>query len=537
MQFNKPTDDKITALYERLSKDDEAEGESNSIVHQKEILEAYARRNGFTNIRHFVDDGVSGTLFRRPGLDALLEEVRAGRVATVIIKDQSRIGRDVLEVGLLKRTFDEFDVRLIAANDNLDTANGFDIMSIFRDVFNEWYVADTSKKIRAVKRASALAGSSRTGRPPFGYLRDPEDSQKYMVDEPAAEIVRELFRRIIGGDGVSKIASDLNRRGVDTSKMRYNKLHGLPLPDEPHQWSGQQVQQVIQNETYLGHKVLQRLTTLSYKDRTRITRPRDEWCILKDHHEAIVSDEVFETVQKLRSVRRRFSYTGDLGVLNGLIYCKDCGDRLRIYHDVGQNYSAYHCRRYAMGKCTRHSINRPLLERIVLEELRRVTEFARSDKAKFYEVIRSEKDKELTKALKAKTVRLVKNEKRIMELDTIINRTYEDHVGGKLSDDRFAKMLASYESEQSTLETETILLRSEVETAREQADSIDKFLILCEKYTDLTELTAEVARSFIEKIVVHEAIKAPGHKWKKLSQEIEIHLSFIGEVPKAKADA
>jgi len=524
--------EKHTALYCRLSKDDEQAGDSNSIIHQKEILSKYAKDHGFDNPQFYVDDGITGTVFNRPGLNAMVEDVKEGRVATVIIKDQSRIGRDVLEVGLLKRTFEEHNVRFIAANDNLDTARGFDIMSIFRDVFNEWYVADTSKKIRAVKRSSAQAGNIRTGRPPYGYLRDPDDAQKYVINEPAAEIVREIYRRIIEGDGVSKIANDLNRRGVDTSRTQYNKLFNKPLPDEPHQWSGQQVQQIIQNETYIGHRVLQRLTTPSYKNHTRIVRPREEWCIFENHHEPLVSEEVFETVQKLRSVRRKVSYTGDLGVLNGLIYCKDCGDRLRIYHDVGHNYSAYHCRRYGMGKCTRHSINRPLLEKLVLEELQRVTEFGRRDKAKFIRAIRNERDKATEKALRLMTTQLTKNEKRIAELDIIINRTYEDHVTGKLSDDRFSKMLAAYESEQTTLDGETGVLRANVEAAREKADGIDKFLKLCEKYTDLTELTAEVARSFIEKIVVHESIKIPGHKWKKQSQEIEIHFSFIGEFPK-----
>ena len=524
--------EKINALYCRLSKDDEQAGDSNSIVHQKEILGKYAKDHGFGNTRFFVDDGITGTVFNRPGLNAMVEEVKAGRVATVIIKDQSRIGRDVLEVGLLKRTFEENSVRFIAANDNLDTARGFDIMSIFRDVFNEWYVADTSKKIRAVKRSSAQAGNTRTGRPPYGYLRDPDDPQKYVIDAPAAEIVREIYSRIIGGEGVSKIANDLNRRGVDTSKMRYNRMNGLPLPEEPHKWSGQQVQQIIQNETYIGRRVLQRLTTPSYKNHTRVIRPREEWCVFEGHHKPLVDEEVFETVQKLRSVRRKVSYTGDLGVLNGLIYCKDCGDRLRIYHDVGHNYSAYHCRRYSMGKCSRHSINRPLLEKLVLEELRRVTEFARRDRAKFIRTIRTEKDREFEKALRLKTALLAKNEKRIAELDTIINKTYEDHVAGKLSDERFAKMLASYEGEQAALEAETAALRADVVAAREKADGLEKFLKLCEKFTDLSELTAEIARSLVEKIVVHESIKVPGHKWKKQSQRIGIHLSFVGEVPK-----
>jgi len=494
--------------------------------------------DGFKNCEHFPDDGVSGTVFSRPELNRLLDLVRQDMVATVIIKDQSRIGRDVLEVGLLKREFEEHGVRLIAMGDNLDTAQGFDMMSIIRDVFNEFYVADTSKKIRAVKRANALAGNARTGRPPYGFMRDPDDPQKYVVDEPAAEIVRELYRRVIAGDGVAKIAADLNRRGVETSKMRYKRMHDMPLPEEAHQWSGQQVQQIIQNETYIGNRVLQRLTTPSYKNHTRVVKPKEEWCILENHHAPLVSAEEFELVQQLRSVRRKVSYTGDLGVLNGLIKCADCGDNLRILHDVAKDYSAYLCRRYANGrKCTRHSINRQLLEELVLEELQRVTAFARRDRAKFTEAIRSEKDKAAQKALRAKTAQLAKDEKRVADLDAIINRIYEDHVAGKLSDDRFDKMLSTYESEQAAVVAEAEALRTEVAAAREKADCIEKFLKLCEVYTDFSELTAEVARTFIEKIVVHEAVKAPGHRYKRESQRIDIHFTFIGEFPKEQAVA
>jgi len=525
--------DKITALYERLSKDDELQGDSMSIANQKVMLEKYAADHGFTNCVHFSDDGTSGTVFNRPGLNAMLENVKAGKVAVVIIKDQSRIGRDVLEVGLLKRTFEENGVRFIAANDNLDTAKGFDIMSIFRDVFNEWYVADTSKKIRSVKRSNAEAGNTRTGKPPYGYIHDPEDKQKYVIDEGPAEIVREIYTRIIAGDGVSKIANDLNRRGVDTSMTLYKKRKGIELPEFPHQWSGQQIQQIIQNETYIGNRVLQRLTTPSYKNHTRVVRPREEWCIFENHHAPLVDKEVFDKVQELRKVRRKFSKTGDLGVLNGLVYCADCGDRLRIFHDVqNRGYSAYICRRYPMGRCTRHSMNRPLLEKLVLEELQRVTEFARRDRAKFIKAIRSERDKETAKALKAKTATLTKNEKRVAELDAIINRIYEDHVSGKLSDERFSKMLAAYEVEQNTLAAEVAVLRVEVDDEKERADCIERFLKLCDKYTDFTELTAEVARTFIEKIVVHEAVRSPNHKYKKESQQIDIHFTFIGEIPK-----
>jgi regulator of replication initiation timing len=314
--------------------------------------------------------------------------------------------------------------------------------------------------------------------------------------------------------------------------MRIKRLQNEPLPEEPHKWSGQQVQQVAQNTTYIGQRVLQKLTTTSYKDRTRVVRPKEEWCVFENHHAAIVDDETFETVQRLRSVRRKFSTTGDLGVLNGLIYCADCNDRLRIYNDVGSNYSAYHCRRYAMGKCSRHSINRALLEKMVLDEIQRVTAMVRNNKDKFKNSIRSEKDKATAKRLKSQTEKLAKADKRIAELDSIINRLFENNVAGTLSTERFTKMLATYESEQTSLVAEAEELRKDVEAVKEQTDNIERFFALAAKYTDLKELTAEIARTFVEKIVVHEAIKVPGHKWKKLSQDVDIYITLIGAVPK-----
>jgi hypothetical protein len=269
-----------------------------------------------------------------------------------------------------------------------------------------------------------------------------------------------------------------------------------------------------------------------------VIRPEEDWCVFPDHHAPLVSVEEFELVQRLRSVRRKISKAGDLGPLNGLCQCADCGDNLRIATNHAKNHALYMCRNYANAvtrgddlPCTRHSINRKILEQLVLGELRRVTEFARSDKAKFVEAIRREKDRAHDKALKAKIVQLAKNEKRIAELDIIISRTYEDHVAGKLSNDRFQKFLGNYEGEQAVLTAEAEVLRTDIAAEKEQADSLDKFLKLCETYTDFTELTDEIARSFIEKVVVHEAVHAPGHKWKKESQQIDIHFTFIGEVP------
>jgi len=319
--------DKITALYCRLSRDDEQQGDSNSIVHQKEMLSKYAMERGFTNPRFFVDDGITGTVFNRPGLNAMLDEVKAGHVATVIIKDQSRIGRDVLEVGLMKRTFEENDVRFIAANDNLDSANGFDIMSIFRDVLNEWYVADTSKKIRAVKRSNALEGKC-PGRPPYGYRAVNGSNQEWEIDKEAAEIVKEIFTRIIAGDGPHIIGRDFDGRGIDTPMIHYRKVTGMPPTEKDTTWYTYMISRIAENQAYIGRLVSQKYTTPSYKNHKHVVRPEEDWVVIEDHHEPLVDNETFEIVQKLRANRRRQTKRDEPpAILSGLIYCSDCNSK------------------------------------------------------------------------------------------------------------------------------------------------------------------------------------------------------------------
>lgn len=335
---------KITALYCRLSREDFEEGESNSIVHQKEILNRYAKERGFANPRFFVDDGVSGTMFSRPGLNSMLEEIRAGNVGTVIIKDQSRIGRDVLEVGLLKRTFEEHNVRFIAANDNLDTANGFDVMSIFRDVFNEWFVADTSKKIRAVFKAKAEAGKHHNTIAPFGYQPSKDDPFVWDTDEPAAEIVREIFAMCLSGMGPTHIAKALRERKLDIPDVYRRKKNGLALPElkRPHHyWTSSVIADILDRREYTGTAVTNRATIKSYKDRTVIHKPLEEWTMFEDAHPAIIDKETFETVQSIRSGRKRMTRLGDMGALNGKLYCEDCGGKLHIKRRANGDKAAY----------------------------------------------------------------------------------------------------------------------------------------------------------------------------------------------------
>jgi len=527
---------KITALYCRLSRDDELAGDSNSIVHQKEILTKYATERGFENHRFFVDDGITGTVFNRPGLNSMLEEVKAGNIGTVIIKDQSRIGRDVLEVGLLKRTFEENNVRFIAANDNLDTANGFDIMSIFRDVINEWYVADCSKKIRAVKKANAEAGRC-AGRPPYGYKASEKDKQKWEVDEKAAEIVREVFRRLIEGDGPHIIARDLDSRGIPTPMVYYRRLKELPPLNDDTTWYTYTISHMLQNPAYIGQLVSQRVTTPSYKNHKHIIRPKEDWVVIENHHEPIIDNETFEIVQKLREGRRRQTSSKEDTPLSGLIYCADC-NRKHAISSTKNIYSYYVCSLYRNSKkhyrldCTRHGIRRADLEQLVLKKIKETAEFAISNTEQFSSQVRKSTDKDVERAMKVKTSELAKAERRIAELDKLIKRIYEDRVLGTLSDERFAKMLFEYETEQKELAPSTEVLKSEVAGIESKKADLQSFMNIVNRHTEITELTAGVAREFIDRIVVHEATyaenpKRKGHQTR--SQEVQIYFNFIGE--------
>ena len=530
---------KMTALYCRLSRDDEdALGDSNSIANQKTRLSQYAKEKGFPNPKFFIDDGISGSTFQRNGFQEMLKEVEAGNVAIVIVKDMSRFGRNYLQVGIYtEMTFPQHGVRFIAIEDNVDSESGMENdLTPFRNVFNEWFCRDTSKKVRAVFHSKAMAGILKPIRVPFGYLRDPNNDLQYIIDEPAAKIVREIYNRIISGDGENRIASILNQRGEETSRTRYKKRKGIPLPEEPHLWSGQQVNQIVTNDTYIGRLVLQKTTSVSYKNKTRYEKPKEEWYTIEEHHEPLVDREVFDTAQKLISVRRRVNRNGDLGVLNGLVYCIDCGTRMRITQPTAYPEKGHYvCGKYSGRRkaCTRHSMYRIDLEALVLERLQRIIHLANSNKDKFTSIIRADVTKESTKALKDKKSALAKAERRSAELDSIINRIFESNVEGTLSTERFSKMLATYESEQSVLEEEIKTLRADIKLTDSKTDDLDRFFKLAEQYTEIPELTATIARTFVERVDVHEAVYDPNRKNKKLSQEVDIHISFLGN-PKVK---
>jgi len=537
--------EKLTALYCRLSKDDPSEGESNSIVNQKRILSDYAKDHKFLNTQFYVDDGITGTSFNRPGLNAMLDDVKAGKIAVVIIKDQSRIGRDVLEVGLLKRTFEEYDVRFIAANDNLDTANGFDIMSIFRDVFNEWYVADTSKKIRAVKRSNALAGKC-ANRPPYGYRALNGSNQAWEIDETSAGIVREVFRRIVAGDGPFTIAKDLDRRGIETPMKYYRKLKGLPPINKDSTWVTFIISQMCENQAYIGNLTSQKTTTPSYKNKKNIKRPVEDWVIIENHHPPLIDVETFELVQKLRENRRRPTKRNDYGVLSGLLRCADCGHVLSLHGAQEGKFQYYTCSYYSNVKkhyktaCSRHGIRRDAAEAIALAKIQDAMKCVLENREAFIAQVQEITQRDSEETIKRKSSEISKLERRVAELDNIIKRLYEDNISGKVKDEFFTKFLKDYESEQSSLLSRKTSLTAEIDKLQDKAANVQSFVRLVETYGEVTELTADIARRFIDKIVVHEAIieedatsKTRGGRFKqKRTQEVHVFLNCVGEFKK-----
>jgi DNA invertase Pin-like site-specific DNA recombinase len=389
--------------------------DSNSIVHQKEILASYAKDNGFGSTRYYIDDGVTGTVFRRPGLDAMLEEVRADNVAVILIKDSSRIGRDVLEVGLLKRTLEEHNVRLVAVNGDLDTAKGFDIMSIFRDVFNEYFVAETSRKIRDVFAAIARAGKHPGIQAPYGYMPSVEDKFVWAIDEPAAQIVREVYKMCIDGMGPYEIAKALRARQVKIPLAHKAERDGKPtrreLMFEDYNWTHKTICAILENREYIGTAIMSRITTKSYKDHRSYVKPEDEWVCHEGAHPAIIDNDTFEVVQRIRQSIRRRTKLGDLGVLNGMMFCRDCGARMHIKRQSKTNkdgtrrfYTYYVCRN-SRGHtdhptCTHHSVRQDEIEQLALGEIRSIMAFVQKNENAFAEKLNATSSKESIKAVK-----------------------------------------------------------------------------------------------------------------------------------------
>lgn len=525
--------EKLVALYVRLSRDDENQGDSNSIAHQIEILTKYCRDHGITNYKVYKDDGFSGTNFNRPGFKEMLADIEAGLVGTVIVKDMSRFGRNYLEVGLYTEIrFPEMGVRFIAVNDGVDSDNQYDNdFTPFRNIINEWYAKDTSKKVRAVFRNKGMSGQRLGGIAPYGYIKG--ENGELLIDEETAPVVKLIYQLCAEGYGTGKIARILHERQIPTAGTIAFQRTGSTYryhPDDPYLWRDETVAGILAQDAYLGRTTNFKYCKPSFKSKKYIHNPPEKRMTFENTHPAIIDQETWERVQKNREQRRRPTKQDEMGMFSGLAFCSGCGTRL--YHcratTLTHDQESYTCGTYRRYKkqCTAHYIRVVVLEELVLQNLQRVVAYAQDDEKEFVQRIMEKKMAAHHTEMEQAKRKVEKQRRRIEELDVIIQRLYEDNIKGKLTDERFAKLSASYEKEQTELKQSVESLSVTVEAAEAQSINIKSFMKLVKKYTEPAELTPELLHAFVDKIVVHEADKSTGHR----VQRIDIHYNFIGEI-------
>ena len=524
--------DNITALYARLSQEDALDGESNSIANQKKILLKYATDSGFPNPTFFIDDGVSGVTFDRPGWNEMIRLAEAGKVKTVIVKDMSRMGRDYLKVGYYTESFfAERDIRYIAINDGVDSDKGDNDFTPFRNLFNDFYARDTSKKIRAVMRAKGNAGEHLCSNPPYGYRKDPADKKKWIVDEEAAEVVKRIFDLCIAGKGPMQIAKMLTAQHVLTVKAHYAQRDGKPLPEKPYQWSPKSVAGILERPEYTGCTVNFTTYSKSHKLKKRLHNAPENQRIFPNTQPAIIDEQVFARVQELRENKRRPAKQAERqGLFSGLLYCADCGSKLHFA--TGKNMTpqqdCYRCSRYKSntGDCTMHFIREETLKLFVLRRIFDVTALFFDDAMAFEEAARKQRFQEAEKEARKRRREIAQAEKRITELDRIFKRIYEDDISGAISHERFLKLSADYEAEQKELTEQVKIWREAVETFEQDQADFASFAAIVRKYVGIRELTPTIVNEFVKKIIVHAPDKSSGHR----RQKIELVWNFIGEV-------
>jgi DNA invertase Pin-like site-specific DNA recombinase len=538
-------ENKITALYCRLSQEDELKGDSNSIQNQRAILEKYAKDNGFENIEVFVDDGYSGVSFNRPDFQRLLEMMEQGKVATLITKDLSRLGRNYIEVGqYTEMLFPRWEVRYIAINDNYDSLyNEGNELAPFKNLFNEWYARDTSKKIRAVVKAKAERGERVGTVVPYGYRKDPDVKGHLLVNEDTAPVVRLIFSLCAEGKGPKVIANILREKQIlKPTAYRYQtsgKYGATTDTEDIYGWNDRTVAGILDNEIYLGHTINCRTTVVSYKDKRKKDVPESEWYRFENTHEAIIDKVTWDIARKVREGKRRRTNMGDVDKYSGLLYCADCGSKLYFVRGTTIKPEAYNfiCSRYRkhMGHelCTPHTIREMALDEIVLEEIRSVTYYARANTAQFVSFIQQKSSADSRRELNTKTAELSKLEKRNGELNALFKRLYEDHVLGKITSEQFRMLSEGYNDEQRTIQEEIPKLRKAIEDLKASATNVERFLEIVRKYTDIKELTPEILRTFISKIVIHERSRKHA---KDAEQDIDIYFTHIGNLNRFCSD-
>ena len=532
--------EKITPLYERLSRDDELQGESNSISNQKQMLEDFARRNGLPNPTHFTDDGISGTRFDRPGFLAMMEEVEAGRVEAIVIKDMSRLGRDYLKVGQVMEVLRQRGVRLIAINDGVDSLKGDDDFTPFRNIMNEFYARDTSRKIRSVFKSKGMSGKHLTGTVIYGYLWD-EKREHWLVDEEASEVVRRIFSLTLEGYGPYQIACKLSTDRIEIPVVhlaRFNEGVNRSKPvKDPYGWGSSTIVNILKKREYLGHTINFK-TRKHFKDKKSHYVSEDEWTIFENTHEAIIDQQTFDLAQKIRSnVRRYPNGWGEAAPLTGLLYCADCGGKMYVHRtNNGKRISQYTCSQYTKVPCgtlckTQHRINEDVVLSLVSEMLKAIAEYAKHDRAEFVRVVQEAQSSQQTAEVRKQRTRLATAKQRVSELEVLLCKIYEDNILGKLSDSRYATLDAQYEKEQSELTAEISVLEKAVKSYEKHEKDADRFIALIGKYENFDKLTIAMLNEFIEKILVHERDRKGSIQ---TTQEVEIYFNFVGRfVPPA----
>ena len=526
--------EKITPLYERLSRDDELQGESNSISNQKQMLEDFARRNGLPNPTHFTDDGISGTRFDRPGFLAMMEEVEAGRVEAIVIKDMSRLGRDYLKVGQVMEVLRQRGVRLIAINDGVDSLKGDDDFTPFRNIMNEFYARDTSRKIRSVFKSKGMSGKHLTGTVIYGYLWD-EKREHWLVDEEASEVVRRIFSLTLEGYGPYQIACKLSADRIEIPVVhlaRFNEGVNRSKPvKDPYGWGSSTIVNILKKREYLGHTINFK-TRKHFKDKKSHYVSEDEWTIFENTHEAIIDQQTFDLVQKIRSnVRRYPNGWGEAAPLTGLLYCADCGGKMYVHRtNNGRRISQYTCSNYTKVPCgtlcpTQHRINESAVLTLVSDTLRAIAEYSRNDRTEFIHTVQETQVAQQSADISKKRRRLAAAQKRAGELEKLICKIYEDNALGKLPDARYRALDAQYAKEQDALEIEIAELEKAVTGYEQSQKSAEKFIALIDKYENFDTLTNTMLNEFVEKILVHERARKGSQD---TTQEIEIYFNFLG---------
>ena len=533
--------EKITALYERLSRDDELEGESNSIVNQKKILEEYASKNNLTNIIHFTDDGISGTQFDRPGFMEMMNGVNTGNIGCIIVKDMSRLGRDYLKVGQCMEILRQKGVRLIAINDNVDSFYREDDFTPFRNIMNEWYARDTSRKIQSTFRSKGESGKHTASTPPYGYIKDEKDKDKWVVDEKAAEIVRRIFNLTMDGAGPYKIAKILEADKIDIpayhqQKMGYG-LHQSKNFEYPYRWCSSTIASILKKKEYLGHTVNFK-TRKHFKDKKSKYVSEDKWLIFENTHEAIIDQEIFDNVQRIRgNVKRYPDGWGEYHPLTGLMYCADCGSKMYVHRTNNyKNIPYYVCSNYKKVPCgtlcpSAHRIKAEVVLNLIQETLKDIKNYLDEDNEAFIHSIQNEMEEKEKAHIEKKKIRLTESQNRLQELERLMCRIYEDMILNKIPNNRYEILNNQYETEQLTLSKEIKDLELVISRYEKETDKARKFISLISRYENFDNLTNTMINEFVKKIIIHERDRKGSQTSK---QKIEIYFNFIGnyEVPK-----